>query len=282
MATFIFARLTFTEAIRRRILSAAFVLGVAFLVLYGAGFYFMQEQWRSGATGFMNDVIRKQFYTFLVMAGLYAVNFLGVVMAAILAADTLAGEIASGTVQALATKPVRRVEIVLGKWLGFAGLLGLYLLLMAGGVVAVAYGLTGFFLPNVTIGIGLIYGVALLVMTVTLACSSRFSALATGGVVFGLYGIGFIGGWVEQFGAFLQNPTAVDVGIISSLIIPSEALWRRAAFEMTPPLGQALGFASGGPFITTSVPSPLMIAYAGLYILVVSALTVRQFSHRDL
>ena len=282
MASLIFARLTFVEAIRRRILLAAFVLGVAFLVLYGAGFFFMQEQWRSGATGFMNDVIRKQFYTFLVMAGLYAVNFLGAIMGAILSADTLAGEIASGTVQALATKPVRRVEIVLGKWLGFAGLLGLYLLLMAGGVVAISYGLTGYYLPNMVSGVGLIYFGALLVMTVTLACSSRLSTLATGGVVFGLYGIGFIGGWVEQFGAFLQNQTAVNVGIISSLLIPSEALWRRAAFEMTPPLGQALGFASGGPFITTSVPSPFMIAYAGLYMVVVVALTARQFGRRDL
>ena len=282
MASLIFARLTFVEAIRRRILLAAFLLGVAFLVLYGAGFFFMQEQWRSGATGFMNDVIRRQFYTFLVMAGLYAVNFLGAIMGAILSADTLAGEIASGTVQALATKPVRRVEIVLGKWLGFAGLLGLYLLLMAGGVVAISYGLTGYYLPNMVSGVGLIYFGALLVMTVTLACSSRLSTLATGGVVFGLYGIGFIGGWVEQFGAFLQNQTAVNVGIISSLLIPSEAIWRRAAFEMTPPLGQAMGFASGGPFITTSVPSPFMIAYAGLYMVAAVALTARQFSRRDL
>ncbi len=282
MATLIFARLTFVEAIRRRILLAAFVLGVAFLVLYGAGFFFMQEQGRSGNTGIVNEIMRKQFNTFLVMAGLYAVNFLGAIMGAILSADTLAGEIASGTVQALAAKPVRRVEIVLGKWLGFAGLLGLYLLLMAGGVVAIGYGLAGFYLPNLASGIGLIYFDALLVMTVTLTCSSRLSTLATGGVVFGLYGIGFIGGWVEQFGAFLQNQTAVNVGIISSLLIPSEALWRRAAFEMTPPLGQALGFASGGPFITTSVPSPLMVVYAGLYMVVVVALTVRQFSRRDL
>ena len=282
MASLIFARLTFVEAIRRRILLAAFVMGVVFLVLYGTGFFFMQEQWRSGATGFMNDVIRKQFYTFLVMAGLYVVNFLGAIMGAILSADTLAGEIASGTIQALVAKPVRRAEIVLGKWLGFAGLLGLYLLLMAGGVVAVSYGLTGYYLPNLVSGIGLIYFGALLVMTLTLACSSRLSTLATGGVVFGLYGIGFIGGWVEQFGAFLQNQTAVNVGIISSLLIPSEAIWRRAAFEMTPPLGQALGFASGGPFITTSVPSPFMIAYAGLYMVVAVALTARQFGRRDL
>ena len=51
---------------------------------------------------------------------------------------------------------------------------------------------------------------------------------------------------------------------------------------MTPPLGQALGFASGGPFITTSVPSPFMIVYAGLYVAVALVLTTRQFSRRDL
>jgi hypothetical protein len=166
---------------------------------------------------------------------------------AILSADTLAGELASGTVQALAAKPVRRVEIVLGKWLGFAGLLGLYLLLMARGVVAISYGLTGFSLPNLIIGIGLIYFDALLVMTVTLACSSRLSTLATGGVVFGLHGIAFIGGWVEQFGAFLQNQRAGNVGIISSLIIPSEALWRRAAFEMTHPWARRSGLPAEVP-----------------------------------
>jgi ABC-type transport system involved in multi-copper enzyme maturation permease subunit len=282
MATFIFAHLTFIEAVRRRILLAAFLLGLAFLALYGAGFFVMRNEWRSSAAGLMSDLFRKEFYNFMTIAGLYAVNFLGVVMAALISADTLAGEIASGTIQALAAKPVRRAEIVLGKWLGFAGLLGLYLLLMAGGVMAVAYGLTGYYVPNALSGIGLIYLEALLVMTVTLACSSRFSTLATGGIVFGLYGIGFIGGWVEQFGSFVQNQTAVDVGIVSSLIIPSEALWRRAAFEMTPPLGQMLGFTSGGPFITISVPSPLMIAYAGLYLVVAVALAARHFSRRDL
>ena len=46
----------------------------------------------------------------------------------VVTADTLAGEISTGTIQAVVAKPVRRVEIVLGKWLGFAALLALYLL----------------------------------------------------------------------------------------------------------------------------------------------------------
>lgn len=284
MAVFVVARLTFIEAIRRRILLAAVLLGLAFLALYGVGFFFMQRDVRPpmSASGPAATMFRNGVLNFLTIAGLYVVNFLSIAMAALVSADTLAGEIDSGTIQTIVSKPVRRAEVVLGKWLGFAGLLAPYVLLMTGGVMAVAYFIVGYHVPNPVIGIGLLYLEAVLVMTLTLAWSSRLSTLATGGVVFGLYGLAFIGGWVEQLGALVQNQTAVNVGIISSLIIPSEALWRRASFEMTPPLAQTLGAAVAGPFVTLSVPSPLMVAYAGLYLAIALALAVRQFSRRDL
>jgi ABC-type transport system involved in multi-copper enzyme maturation permease subunit len=284
MATLVIARLTFLEAVRRRILLAAFLLGVAFLILYGIGFYFMSNEVRGPGLSAPEtaELFRRGFNNFVTLAGLYAVNFLAIAMGALLAADTLAGEISSGTIQAVVTKPVRRVEIVAGKWLGFACLLALYLLLMIGGVVFVSYALSGYSLPNLWTGIALIYLETLLVMTVTLACSSVFPTLATGGIIFGLYGLAFIGGWVEQFGSFLQNTTAIDVGIISSLLIPSEALWRRAAYEMTPSIAQVLGVSFSGPFLTLSVPSELMIGYAVLYLIAAFGIGVWQFSRRDL
>ncbi len=278
------ARLTFLEALRRRILLAAFLLGVAFLALYAFGFSQMHDQImaNNAASQMYATLLKSGMDNFLTLAGLYAVNFLALAMGALVSADTLAGEISSGTIQSLVTKPVRRAEIVLGKWLGFAGLLALYLVLMVGGVMAVAYVFDGYVVPNVVSGVALIYLEALLVMTVTLACSSTFSTLATGGVIFGLYGIAFIGGWVEQFGALLQNSAAINLGIVSSLIIPSEALWRRAAYEMTPPLAQAMGMSFSGPMLTVSVPSTLMIGYAVGYLAVALALGVRAFARRDL
>jgi Cu-processing system permease protein len=77
----------------------------------------------------------------------------------------------------------------------------------------------------------------------------------------------------------LNSPTAVKVGILTSLIIPSESLWRRAAYEMQSPLSGLLGIS---PFGASSVPSLLMVAYAVVYLLVVLALTVRVFHQRDL
>ncbi|MBL8045353.1 MAG: ABC transporter permease subunit [Anaerolineales bacterium] len=280
------AQLTFREAWRRRIALAALLLGVAFLVLYNVGFYFIhteiESQMANSSPGTMIEAqgVRNTMFNFFSTAGLYAVNFLTLAMGAMLSADTLAGEITSGTVQALVTKPIRRTAIVLGKWLGFSILLALYLLLMGGGVLISVWVQTGYILTKPLNGLGLIYLTSLLVMTMTLMLSSRLSALATGGTVFGLYGLAFIGGWVEQIGAALQNRTAVEVGIVSSLIFPSEALWKRAAYEISSPLLQAVaGFT---PFTASSPPSALMLVYAVLYLLVSLWLATRWFKQRDL
>ena len=97
----------------------------------------------------------------------------------------------------------------------------------------------------------------------------------------GLWGLAFIGGFVEQIGALVHNNSVVNIGIISSLILPTEAVFRRAAYIMTSPAVQSLGF-SGGPLFVVSVPSPAMVVYAVLYLFVLLGVAVRQFSRRDL
>jgi len=278
VGTWIIARLTFREAARRKIALTGFLLGLAFVVLFSVGFFYINQQ-RLTNTSFPGVIAMDEFFNTLTLAGLYVVNFLIVVMAALVTADTLAGEISSGTIQSLATKPLRRSEIVLGKWLGYAILLLLYVVLMAGGILLSVSLQSGYRMPNMLAGLALMYLAALVVMTITIACSSRLSTLATGGLVIGLYGLAFVGSWVEQIGSLANSPAAVQVGIVSSLLMPSEALWRRAAFEMTAPLTRMVSF---GPFSSASVPSPAMVIYGGLYLLVALVVAVRTFSRRDL
>jgi hypothetical protein len=71
----------------------------------------------------------------------------------------------------------------------------------------------------------------------------------------------------------------VDVGIVSSLVMPSEAVWRRAAFEMESPLAGSLQFS---PFADISVPSLMMVGYAGAYLLGALAIAIYHFQNRDL
>jgi len=278
MSLFTIARLTFREASRRWILWVALLLGIFFLVIYAIGFNEIQKdlQRQASSRAFLEF---NEIYNFMVMAGLYAVNFLAVMMAVLTSVDTLSGEISSGTIHTLVSKPLGRWEIVLGKWLGFAVMLLLYLLLMAGGVVMIVYLLTGYSAPSTLAGIALMAFNTLLLLSVSILGGTSLSTLANGVLVFGLYGIAFIGGWIEQFGSFLHNQTAVNIGVISSLILPSEALWKRAAHEMQSPLVAAMGVS---PFSSNSVPSPLMLVYAGLYTLATLYLAVRLFSRRDL
>jgi len=278
MTTLVIARLTFREAGRRKILLAALVLGLIYLAIYAVGFYYVdQETTRSQIGPGLLEL--NQIRNFLFMAGLYVVNFLTAMMAVLTSVDTLSGEIASGTIHTLVSKPVQRWEIVFGKWLGFAGMLTLYLLLMAGGTIGLVYIISGYLAPNVLRGLGLLWMNAVLLLGVSLAGGAILSTLANGVLVFGLFGIAFIGGWIEQIGSFIQNQTAVNVGIISSLIIPSEALWKRAAFEMQSPLVAALGFS---PFTAASMPSLLMVLYGMVYALLALLLAISLFNRRDL
>lgn len=280
--TWIVARLTFHEALRRRILLMALILGMLFLVVFGLGFYFImadiERQSREIRILELNEI-----RNFLLQAGMYVVNFLTVMMTVLTSVDTLSGEIQSGTIHTLVSKPIRRWEIILGKWLGFAGMLTLYLVLMGGGVMGAIYLRSGYLPPHPLSALALIWLNALLLLSVSLLGGVYFSTLANGVLVFGLFGVAFIGGWIEQIGTFMTelaaSHTALNIGIITSLIMPSEALWKRAAHELQSPLAAALGFS---PFASRVYPSPAMILYAVLYLLLALVLAMRRFQRRDL
>jgi Cu-processing system permease protein len=275
----VIARLTFQEAARRRILLAALALGVVFLLIYGLGIHFIREDMeRQGQH--LQRVVALPIHSFLALSALYVVDFLTLALAVLTSVDTVSGEIDSGTIHALAAKPIRRWEIVIGKWLGFVSMLTLYLLLMAGGVVALTRLVLGYTVPNALRGLALMWMNEMLLLNVTLLGGTRLSTLANGVLAFAAYGVAFVGGWIEQIGAFLGNQAAVTIGILSSLLMPSEALWKRAAFEMRTALADAV---PPNPFFSSvSVPSLAMVVYSICYAVAALVLAVYSFNHRDL
>lgn len=273
-------RLTIREAQRRRILWVALFAALAFLTIYGIGYRFILIEFEAdmGRTrsGFN---VAQMAATFLMIAGLYVVHFLGIAMAALLSAGTLSGEVESHTIETLLTKPLRRWQVVLGKWLGFAIILFVYLGVMAAGIVLIARFLSGYTLNNLIPGLALVYLSALVMLGVSFLGGTRLSTLANGALAFALYSLAFIGGWVEQLGAMFRNNTAVDVGIVSSLIMPSDVLWKRAVLGWQPAGGD---MEMLGPFFVASQPSPLMTTYAVGYAVVLLLLALWSFSRRDL
>ena len=131
--TLLIARLTWLETRRRRIALAALICGLLFLAVFGSAIYFgFRHVAEQGPT---NAVEMRVAATILTVAGLYVVNFLVTAVAILLPIDSLSGEIGSGVIQTLASKPVDRAAIVVGKWLAYFAMTAAYLALLGGGVV---------------------------------------------------------------------------------------------------------------------------------------------------
>jgi len=287
MHVWVIARLTFREAWRKRVLWALLALGILFLILYALGLAAVNGELQD----FRGDRFRQLVpiaQNFFLMAGLYAANFLVVMITVLISISTLAGEIGDGTIQSIAVKPLRRSRIVIGKWLGFAGICAAYTLLTVGGVMLIGQLMLGYNLPNALIGLGMIYLESLLLLSITFLGGVRFSPLANGAVAFGMHGLAFIGGWVGQAGALLSNNAAYNVGRVSQIIMPTEALWRRAAAEMQPvQAGGLFGAPSGvatalSPFSAGGAPGPEVVTYTLAFGVIAMSLALWLFSRRDL
>jgi ABC-2 type transport system permease protein len=274
MGIWVMAGVTFREAARKKVLWMALVAGAAFLALFATGMHFQARDVRVP-----NAALHHQILDTALMMGLYAADLLTVLMTILISADTLSGEITSGTIHAIATKPITRRQILFGKWLGFAGMLTAYILSLLGGVALLGYVIGGASVEHFWRGIGLVWLESILLLNVTLLCGTTLSTLASGVIVLGMHGVAFLGGWIEQIGTVTHSQGAVNVGIVASILMPSEALWRRAAFEMQPPL---MGILNMSPLSSFSVPSGTMVAYAIVYLLVALVLALRRFRLRDL
>ena len=273
----ILTHLTLHEAMRRRILHAALLGGAAFLALYAVGFHFVARQAETHRA--MTPLERTVVYNMFTLAGLYAVSRLVMLAAVLLPVDTISGEIASGVMQTLASKPVRRAHIVLGKWLGHWLVMAGYCLLLAGGVLAIARLRAGFTPPGVATGLPLILLGGTVMLSLSIAGGTRLSTITNGLAAFGLYGLAFIAGWVEQIGALTGNDATRVIGTLVSLVMPAEALWQRAAHFMQPPLMAQL---AATPFSPASVPSAAMVWWSVGWVLAALGGAVAAFRRRPL
>jgi len=116
-------------------------------------------------------------------------------------------------------------------------------------------------------------------LAVTMLGGTRLTTIANGMVAFALFGIAFIGGWVEQIATVVRNDIVRYIGTAISLVSPADAMYRRAAHELQP--SGALGVQLT-PFTPLSVPSAAMIVWALAFSFFIMLLAIRTFRHQPL
>jgi ABC-type transport system involved in multi-copper enzyme maturation permease subunit len=270
------AHLTLVEARRRRIVLASAVCTLAFLAVFSVAVVFAHREMTADAS--ISFIQRQGTLTAIMLVGFMAANFLAVMFAILLPIDTLSGEIDSGVMQTLASKPVDRAQIVLGKWTGHLVLALAYLLLVSAGMVLTIRSVAGFFPAGVPRALPLLMLEITLSLTVAVAGGARFSTVTNGITALGFYGLAFIGGWVEQIGTFAGVASVRTIGVVVSLISPADSMWRLAAHHLQPEILRATGALALG----ASVPTPLMVWWAAGFTALTLLYAVRSFRRRAL
>jgi len=290
MKALVIARLTFREALRKKMIWGVLLLSVCFAVVYYWGFIQVKDDFlrntanraaRTGSASNPGPVITLDVVAaILVGLGFYTINFLGGVMTIFAAVGSVAGEIETGTFQAIVPKPLARWEIILGKYLGFAAMIALYIALMAADVLLTARVVTGYVPANFAGGTALVVLVSLILLALTIVGSTLLPTMANGVVVFMLYGMALLGGLLEQMGNILLIHSLVVVGIVTSLVLPSDVIWQLANNVLQPDIG--LRLSGPIPIAVSQPPSRAMVYYAVAYVFALLAGAFLAFRRRDL
>lgn len=273
-------RATLREAASRRLLLAVLVLTAVFVAVFAVGFAF--------ARGHMAGVppLEVAFAsTVLTVLGLYVASFLAAFLALFLSAGSVSGEVDSGQLHALLARPLARWSWLLQRWLGLAIVVVGYTLLLGGSLLVVARWATGYQAVRPAAGLGLMALQTLTLLTLGVLGSTRLSTLANGAVVFFAFGLAWLAGFVEFVGGIIDNPAMERIGVLTSLLIPSDALWRGASAALSSPAFLAASSAAGEvglPFVGLTLPSRALLVWSLLYVPALLALAIRAFSRRDL
>lgn len=276
-------RATLREAASRRLLLAVAGLSIVFVLLFILGFSFAR-----GELARETDPLEATMAaTLLTVMGLYVASFLAAFLALFLSSGSVSAEIDSGQLHAVLARPLPRWSWLLQRWLGLAIVVVGYTIVLGGALLLVARWAVGYHALNPWAGLALMALQSLTLLTLGVWGSTRMSTLANGAVVFFAFGVAWLAGLVEFIGTAINNTGMQNVGVVTSLLIPSDALWRGASAALSSPAVLAVaGMAGEGidevPFLSTSLPSAALLTWSLLYVPVLLMFAIRKFGRRDL
>jgi ABC-type transport system involved in multi-copper enzyme maturation permease subunit len=184
-------------------------------------------------------------------------------------------------------RPVRRSELVFGKWLGLAALVVLY---SAGAGILellVVNWATGYVPPSPVGLISYVAALGLVLMTVALLLSTRMAGMTAAIIPLISYFIAWVCGILGGIGAAIGNQGMIATGVVSRLVLPTDGLWRAAVYAMEPAsvvagMRAAGPAAAGNPFGATDGPAPAFLAWTVAWFVLMVGLTLWSFQRREI
>jgi ABC-type transport system involved in multi-copper enzyme maturation permease subunit len=282
----VIARLTVQETSRRRLILALIILTLIVVGVSAWGFQKITTVTNSEGTTLPPEQVALITSQLLIVV---TFMFSGVLAlsAAVVAGPLISSEVESGLLLSILARPVRRSEVVIGKWLGLAVLVAIYAAGSAFLELAAVDWATGYVPPH---PIQLIFYVGLeglALLSLGLLLSTRLSGITGGVIALVTWLMGWIGGVVGDIGTGLQNDAVAKVGVITHTILPTDLLWRGAIYALEPDAFLATMRAAGAaaranPFFAADPPPILFLMWVVVWFALMLGLSILSFRTREI
>jgi ABC-type transport system involved in multi-copper enzyme maturation permease subunit len=279
----IVARFSLRESLRRRVFVVVALLTFLFLALYGLAAwqaFKTADEFGTGEAGVDAETVVGATLAGLAM---FAILFLGAILAVFLTLGAVRGDAERGLLQPLLVRPLSRRTLLLGRWIGATAVCAPYVVLVALASFAITAAL-GDWWPDRTVTplLTLALGVTI-IAALSLAGSIALAATANGIAIFMLFGAGLTAGLLGQIAEAIGSDTLGDVAQIATWALPFEALYQAGLADMTiDTVGYARLAINLGPFGGAQSAGAGLWLFSLGYLLAVGAAAVAAFSRRDL
>ena len=276
------ARLSLLEALRRRLLWALIGLTVLLVVVTAWAFQRLLE-----ASPLPPDETTLAVSQLLILVA-FMFSFVLAMTAVFIGSPAIAGDVESGEALAVLARPIRRADVVLGRWVGFGIVVVAYAVLAGLGEIGAVALTTGYLPPHPLLAAGYVALEGLVLLTLAVLLSTRLGVITGGAIAVVLYGINWVMGVVGAAGAILGNDAIRTAGTISRIVMPTDVAWRGAIASLEPPaallssLGRTSVIFAINPFYAAASPPLDQLAYTVVWIVVGLALAIVLFSRREL
>ena len=270
------------EALRRRVFVIVALLTVAFIVLYalGCAAAFRQVDTIVGPNGIDGHEFAGATLNGLAM---FAILFLGSVLAAFLTLSTVRGDAENGLLQPLVVRPVGRAQVLVARWLAAALVCTAYVAVVYTAALIVLRA-TGDWSPDRIVGPGAMLAAAVsMLAALCILGSVVFTATANGIATFMLLGGGLFAGLLGQVGHGIQNRSLEHAAHVVSWVLPFEALYQSAlSLTTADQVGLTRFLVRLGPLGGGDPGGPWLIPYVVIYLLAVALVAMSVTARRDL
>ena len=272
------------ESLRRKVFAVVVGLTAAFLVLYGLGAFFAFREVDNGIYSGEELVDQKAITGGTIFGlGMFAILFLGAVLAVFLTNGVVRGDAESGLLQPLVVRPLGRGTLLVARYFGAVAVTTVYVLVIYAVAVLITQATGGWAPSHVVVpGLALALAVAI-VAAISLLLSVLMSATAQGIAVFMVFGAGLVGGLLGQIGDALDSSALSNIADFVTIALPFEALYQAGLHLITTDTsGLTRAVIQLGPFGGAKEAGPGLAVFSLAYVVAVLAGAVWAFGRRDL